>query len=239
MRFLDRAFATPEEDLACDEALLDVCEEENDGEVLRVWQPRNRFVVLGYANKAEREVDQAACAAAGIPVYRRTTGGGTIVQMPGCLNYALALWRDRDPSLEGIDTTNRFILGRIGEALSILSGERVELRGHTDLCVGGRKIAGNAQRRRSKALLFHGTLLLHAELQEIERLLPFPSAQPDYRMDRPHREFVANLGIDLAVVIAALRTAWHAYEPYTKQIDGRIAALVREKYGNQKWIMRR
>jgi lipoate---protein ligase len=239
MRFLDRTFATPEEDLACDEALLDICEEAADGEVLRVWQPRKRFVVLGYTNKAEREVDRAACAAAQIPLYRRTTGGGTIVQMPGCLNYALIFRQSTDPSLADIDGTNGFILGRIAESLSERVGERVEMRGYTDLCIGDRKIAGNAQRRLAKALVFHGTLLLHAELQEIERLLPFPSAQPDYRKNRAHRDFLANLGVDPTLVIAALQAAWHAHEPYDKNIDDRIATLVREKYGNPAWTFSR
>jgi lipoate---protein ligase len=236
MRFLDRAFATPEEDLACDEALLDVCEEHADGEVLRVWQPRNSYVVLGYTNRADREANLAGCGSAGIPVYRRTSGGGTIVQMPGCLNYALVLRQDGDPSLAGIETTNRFILGRVAAALRDATGRMIEQRGQTDLCVGDRKVAGNAQRRRTRALLFHGTLLLHAELQEIERLLPFPSAQPDYRNDRPHGDFLENLGVEPPVVIAALQAAWHAYEPYTVQIEERIAALVRERYGNDAWI---
>jgi lipoate---protein ligase len=239
VRFLDRDFARPEENLACDEALLDICEEDIDGEVLRVWRPQNRFVVLGYTNSAQREVDLAACAAAGVSVCRRTTGGGTIVQMPGCLNYALALRQTTDQSLNGIDGTNRFILTRIADALSERVGKKVEVRGHTDLCVGDRKIGGNAQRRHANALLFHGTLLLHAELQEIGQFLPFPSAQPGYRKDRPHQEFLANLGAAPLTVIAALRAAWHAYEPYGKNIEDRIANLVHEKYSNLKWIFSR
>jgi lipoate---protein ligase len=239
VRFLDRSFARPEENLACDEALLDICEEDLGGEVLRIWQPQNRFVVLGYTNTAQQEVNLAACKAEGVPVQRRTTGGGTIVQMPGCLNYALVLRQSSHPSLAGIDGTNRFILTRIAGALSETAGKKVEPRGHTDLCVGGMKIAGNAQRRHAQALLFHGTLLLHAELQEIERLLPFPSAQPDYRQNRPHQSFLVNLEVDSSSVTAALQAAWHAYEPYGKNIEDRIATLVCEKYSNQKWIFSR
>jgi lipoate-protein ligase A len=239
MRYFDRSFATPEEELACDEVLLDICEERTDGEVLRVWQPRCQFVVLGYTNEAAREANLAECAAEQIPVTRRTTGGGAIVQMPGCLNYALVMRRDSHPDLSGIGGTNRFMLTRLAAALSTVSREPVVPRGHTDLCVGMRKVAGNAQRRRARALLFHGTLLLHANIPEIERLLPFPSAQPGYRMNRPHREFLANLQVDPAAVTAALQTAWHAHTPYTTPFEERLATLAREKYGSREWTMRK
>lgn len=239
MLFLDRAFATPEEDLACDEVLLDICEEHPGGEVLRVWQPRSRFVVLGYANAAGREVDIAACAAEGVSLQRRTTGGGTIVQMPGCWNYALVMRLDRNPALGGIRETNRFILQRLAGALNTLMQMPVVPRGQTDLCVGERKVAGNAQRRRTRALLFHGTLLLRADIREIEHLLPFPSGQPDYRNNRAHGDFLANLELDPAAVTGAFRSAWQAHAPYTFPLEAGVAALAKEKYSDRDWIMRK
>jgi lipoate---protein ligase len=238
LRFYDRGFATPEENLACDEVLLDVCEEGAGGEVLRVWQPHCRFVVLGYTNAAAREVNLPACEAEGVPVHRRTTGGGTIVQMPGCLNYALVLKMGREEALEGIDTTNAYILGRVAGALGTLTGEPVVLQGHTDLCLGHRKFAGNAQRRKSRAVLFHGTMLLHADIPGIERLLPQPSMQPGYRDDRGHRDFLTNLGLDPLPVVEALRAAWEAHEPSHLDIDHRVAALATQKYIRREWIMR-
>ena len=239
MRYVDRVFPTPEEELACDEVLLDVCEEEPEGEVLRVWQPQRRYVVLGYMNAAAREVNLPACAAEGVPVYRRTTGGGTIVQMQGCLNYALVLRLEGSAALEGIGSTNSFILERIAEALSPLAGTQVVPRGHTDLCVGNRKVAGNAQRRKSRALLFHGTLLLHADIQGIDRLLPFPSTQPDYRKNRSHGEFLTNLEVEPPAITAALKVAWQASEPYDPDIEKRVANLAQEKYARQGWTFRR
>ena len=59
--------------------------------MLRFWEPNKPFVVVGYANQAAREVDLEACRKLGIPVFRRCTGGGTVLQGPGCLNYSLDL----------------------------------------------------------------------------------------------------------------------------------------------------
>src|ERR1041385_179712 len=86
MLYLDLTSSSPAENLACDEALLDFCEERPGLEVLRFWESTERFVVLGYANALHREVNVAACEAAQIPIMRRCSGGGTVLQGPGCLN---------------------------------------------------------------------------------------------------------------------------------------------------------
>src|SRR5215475_5161081 len=91
MKWLDLTLPAPEENLACDEALLDLCDDGFDHEILRCWEPQQHFVVVGYSERVEKEVDRAACAARNIPVRRRTTGGGTVLQGPGCLNYSLIL----------------------------------------------------------------------------------------------------------------------------------------------------
>src|SRR5262245_29464931 len=91
MRLLDYTFPTPEENLACDEALLDLCEAGHAPEVLRFWEPSSHFVVVGYANRIADEVNVTECRTRGIPILRRCSGGGTVLQGPGCVNYALVL----------------------------------------------------------------------------------------------------------------------------------------------------
>src|SRR5205823_14828569 len=91
MKCFDLTLPTPEENLACDEALLDSCEEGRSDELLRFWQPAQYFVVLGYSNKVSTEVKLPFCGENRIPVLRRCTGGGTVLQGPGVLNYSLIL----------------------------------------------------------------------------------------------------------------------------------------------------
>lgn len=239
MHFLDTAYATPAEHLACDDVLLDLCEEgEGDG-VLRIWIPEDLFVVVGYTNEAAREVDLAACSAAGIPLLRRTTGGGTVVQGPGCLNYALIMPQGMDPALATITGTNRFVLGRFAAALTPLLGREVAVRGHTDLALGEKKFAGNAQRRRGHSVLFHGTLLLDFDIRIIERLLPFPSTQPVYRRSRSHADFLTNLHATAADVTGALRACWSATAAAAEPPLDRVRRLARERYEDPGWIHRR
>src|SRR4051794_12657586 len=91
MKYIDLTLSTPPEDLACDEALLDLCEEGSEGELLRFWEPQQPFVVLGYANQAAVEADLDACKAHEVGVFRRCSGGGTVLQGAGCLNYSVIL----------------------------------------------------------------------------------------------------------------------------------------------------
>ena len=205
----DFPLPTPAENLAGDEALLNACE-ANGGAALRFWESPVPFVVVGYGNEIVREVNVSACAADGVPVLRRCSGGGTVLQGPGCLNYALVLDLASDAALASVAGANRFILHRVTAALAGLLGEPVERCGDTDLVWRGRKFSGNAQRRRRTHLLFHGTLLLGFDLALVAKYLPPPSREPDYRQARPHGEFIANLPLPARAVKAALAAAWQA-----------------------------
>ncbi len=234
MKYLDLTCATPAESLACDEALLDACAEGDGDETLRFWEPRQPFVVVGYANRVATEVNLAACRERAIPVLRRCTGGGTVLQAAGCLNYSLILRISDSGPLQSVTGTNEFVLKRHGEALGPALGKSVTAEGATDLASGGRKFAGNAQRRKRDCLLFHGSFLLGLDFDLLDAVLPFPSQQPGYRRHRSHREFLINLQVAPEVIRAALRTRWNAVDPVTAPAD-RIAKLTREKYETAEW----
>jgi lipoate-protein ligase A len=239
MKFLDHPLPSPAENLAADEALLDWCEKGDGGETLLFWEPRETFVVVGYANKIATEVNTESCAKRNIAIFRRCTGGGTIVQMAGGLNYSLILRIAASDPLQNITSANRFIMERNGAALSTLNSPLptldISVRGHTDLCLGNLKIAGNSQRRRKHFLLFHGTLLLACDLKLISELLLMPSLEPAYRSNRPHAEFVTNLNQPAHKVKAALAQAWNAEEPLEDPPLEMITRLAREKYSTREW----
>jgi len=262
MTRLDLTLPTPAENLAGDEALLDAAESGKGGEVLRFWESREYFVVVGYANKVTIEVNVAACEARGIPILRRCSGGGAVVQGPGCLNYALVLRIAEEGPTRSISGANQFIMERnraalessrhptnlhasgLPATLSPSDGERdgvrgerarIETCGHTDLAIGGLKFSGNSQRRRKHFLLFHGTFLLNFDLAVVSELLLMPTKQPDYRAGRKHGEFITNLGAPAARVKPALQRAWTANGEYSASLQPEIARLVQQKYSTREW----
>jgi len=238
MKLCDLTLGSPEENLACDEVLLDLCEAGSCEELLRLWELPQYFVVLGYANKVATEVNLPFCQKLGIPVLRRCTGGGTVLQGPGVLNFSLVLRAEGSGPFHNIATTNKFVLERHRDMLASLLRAPVEWRGQTDLAIGGLKFAGNAQRRRRRFLLFHGSFLLHLDLDLMEKALPLPSRQPDYRVNRSHSDFLINLTISPQVLKAALAKAWNAITPLSRIPLDQITRLAREKYALDEWNLR-
>lgn len=241
MKFFDGPFPTPAANLAADEALLDACD-RTGAEALRLWESAFPFVVVGYANKIAAEVNVPECEARGVPILRRCSGGGTVVQGPGCLNYAVVLRIPEAGPLTTVTGTNHFVMEKNRAALEQLLGSPVAVRGHTDLALqsGARwlKFSGNAQRRRHHALLFHGTVLCHADLPLIDALLHFPSKQPDYRADRAHGQFITNFPCPADAVKRALRAAWQADEPLANVPAEAIAQLATSRYATDEWNRR-
>jgi len=242
MKLFDHTFASPAENLACEEACLHARDEYGGEDILRFWEARDTFVVVGYANKIATEVNVAACAAQKIPILRRCSGGGTVLQGPGCLNYALILRLADDGPLRTITSANEFIMEKNRVAIDSLfsrseSGNRrleISVSGHTDLALGDRKFSGNSQRRMKNFLLFHGAFLLNFDLARVSEFLRMPSLQPDYRAGRSHDEFLVNLNLPAAQVKAALQKAWGATESLTDFPREEIQNLAAQKYSTDQ-----
>jgi lipoate-protein ligase A len=209
-RLLDLTLPSPVENLALDEALLDELEEHGGDPVLRFWESDRHFVVLGRACNVTDDVDVAACQQDGIPLLRRASGGGTVLQGPGCLSYAFVLPLALHPHLTSIHATNQFILQRTAKALHRWH-PNIAFRGISDLAIEGLKISGNAQRRKRKALLFHGTLLYGMQANLIARYLKQPKRKPGYRGDRQHGAFLRMIDAPPHEVKQAIADAWHAH----------------------------
>jgi lipoate---protein ligase len=238
MKYLDRTLRTPQENLAGDEALLDWCEDGSADEILRFWEPRQHFVVLGYSNRTRTEVNLDSCENLGLPVLRRCSGGGTVLQGPGCLNYALLLKIHGDSPLTNIAEANAFIMNRNRNALNTILNGKVLIQGHTDLTLQGVKFSGNSQRRKRHFLLFHGSFLLNLDLALVEQVLPMPSQQPQYRRRRTHKDFLTNLNLPADDIKEALKLTWNANETLKDIPEKRVEQLVQEKYATDAWNLK-
>ncbi len=240
MNWLNLTLNSPEANLALDEALLQWHEAVRaDSGILRFWESSVPFAVVGYGQAVASEVNQAACQKREVPILRRCTGGGTVVQGPGSLNFTLVLPTASLALANSVTATNRFIMECHRRLFAELLQSPVTIRGHTDLAVQEQKFSGNAQRRRRHSLLFHGTFLLDFDLTALDELLPFPSIAPEYRAGRDHSDFLTNLKLPRETVQQALLKCWDAHKPLETRLEDEVERLVKAKYAQAEWNFRR
>jgi lipoate-protein ligase A len=237
MYFLDLTLPTLAENLALDEAfLLDA--EAGGPELLRLWRWPHPAVVLGAGGRVADDVDEAACQADGVPVLRRSSGGGTVLLGAGCLLFSLILRFERDPALTDLHASYRFILSRILAGLSPYASG-LALQGSSDLTLAERKFSGNAQQRKRTHLLHHGTLLFAFDAVPAQRYLKAPPRQPEYRRRRSHADFLTNLPIAAETLEQVMREIWQADEVLAVWPVAMVKKIVDEKYSCSEWIRRR
>ncbi len=238
MKYLDLTLSTPYHNLACDEALLTLCESGLDEEILRFWESKHYFAVLGHSDKITTEINLPVCRAKKLSVLRRPSGGGTVLQGPGCLNYTLILKIQNNDLLNKINNVHEYVLTRHQQALQPLCQKPIRISGISDLALGPLKFSGNAQRRKRRFVLMHGTFLLNFNLALIETLLPMPTRQPEYRMSRPHRSFLTNLNLSAETVKNSLMQIWGATKPFQNVPFQLIDELAKSKYSNDEWTFK-
>lgn len=243
----------PRRNLALDEALARAA---GPDPTLRLWR-NDPCVVVGRSQVAEAEVDIAACRELEIPVLRRFSGGGTVYHDPGNLNVSLILRRDdpvlaNRPELARAPGIYRLLLEPLARAVACLGlpAEATE----RDLLVDGAKVSGVAAWIGGQAILVHGTLLVDADLEVLDRVLDGPGAPGDPRWERTksRRATVTSLAralsaragrgagdalaasIDTTVVTAFAGEAGRADHP-TAEETANAHRLMATRYGQPGW----
>ncbi|MGO9470573.1 MAG: biotin/lipoate A/B protein ligase family protein [Isosphaeraceae bacterium] len=240
MQCFDLTCSRVEEDLALDEALLIEADGSNGPAVLRFWEPRHNAVVLGASRTIRDDVLVEACRVDGVPVLRRSSGGGTVVVGPGVLNVAFVLPETRAPGLWAVDAAHRYVLERLAESMA-RAGQPVTIEGSGDLVKGGRKCGGSAQRRLKHWFMVHCSILYQMPVERIARYLALPDRQPAYRERRSHQDFMSNLPLPRRTLVEAIRATWSPGSvpcPPPPRALALVPDLVSEKFGNRGWIER-
>lgn len=180
--------------MALDEALLCCFDAGRSLPVLRLYGWNPPALSVGRYQDAAAALDLELCAADGVPVVRRMTGGGIIFHAQE-LTYSMVCAPEHIGEVVGVKDGFRklcgFLLGtyqRLGLEAAFAgdlnhAGERLGERTafcfagkeEFDVLVNGLKIGGNAQRRLRGAILQHGSIPLESRVQDALRYLRDPA----------------------------------------------------------------
>ncbi len=204
--FEEISFSDPAENLHYDDMLLARAEKGEIGNTLRIWESPVYFAVLGRTGQAAEDLHIERLKTDSVPILRRSSGGGTVLQGPGCLNFSFVLSKEKNSELGDLRRSYHLILEGVLAVLKNLH-VRAVFRPISDLALekDEKKFSGNAQRRGRKFILHHGTILYDFNLDLITKYLAMPKDIPVYRQGRPHRDFITNLSIRKQDLIANLK----------------------------------
>lgn len=238
-RWCEITLDTPAANLALDEVLLHEVDADPAQATLRTWESKVRFVVLGRSNQIEAEIDLKQCQSEGVRVFRRSSGGGAVVLGAGCLAYSLALPLTDELRGIGVAAVTLSIMETIASSLARLAAG-ITVCGTSDLVRDNRKFSGNSQRWLKTAFLHHGTILYDFDLPALQRLLKQPTRQPEYRTQRSHEDFVANIPLSRDQIVDCLVHAWQGKPAfYSDETLEQARRLAQSRYEQDQWNLER
>lgn len=265
-RLLRTGALTGPENMAIDEAVALAHARGGVPPTLRfyTWQPA--AVTIGYFQSMAGEVNLDAVRAGGFGYVRRPTGGRAIFHHTE-LTYSVSVRENVLPGT--VLETYKFLaqgllagLRRLGVPAAIAAGEPdprsfggeanpscFDTPSASELVVDGRKVVGSAQTRREGAILQHGSILLDLDYGLLFSLLRVPDPAAAARHLRKRAAGLQEV-LGRAVPVAAAEVAMAAgfaealglqLTPGTLTPAEQAEAdrLLREKYGNDDWNLRK
>ncbi len=179
--------------------------------VIDTWIPSEPIIVLGRSNEAEKEVFVEGAARDEVQVLQRYGGGGTVILYPGCVVLSIGAWvKDRFRNDYFFNLLNQTVIGLFEVGFPVCQ-DRLGLNGISDITLDDKKIAGTSLFRSRNYLLYQASIIVELDLSMIEKYLPHPSKEPEYRAQRSHAEFLTGLSaadsqITAKKVLALLET---------------------------------
>jgi len=184
MLFVDNRNVTdPRLNLALEEFLL---RHVQNVEPLLLFYINEPSVIIGRNQNTIEEIDPGYVKVRNIHLVRRLSGGGAVYHDLGNLNFSFIT--------QGQESLHNF--GRFTEpVIRVLRGLGVdtELRGHSDIFAGDKKISGNAQYASRGRMFSHGTLLFDTDISEMLKAINPRQVRIESKAVQSVRNFVSNI----------------------------------------------
>ena len=172
-RLLKTNFSTAFTNMAVDRAVLVTSSEGKVPPTVRFYGWKPSAISIGYFQSLEEEVDLDTCRKLGVDYVRRITGGGAVFHEEE-LTYSIIIPETHSQIPKNILKSYGRICGAVMKGLDNLGIESKYVP-INDIITGGKKISGNAQTRKAKIVLQHGTVLTDVDVDKMFSVLKVPN----------------------------------------------------------------
>ena len=173
LRLLDTGMMTAAQNIALDDILLQLRNDDKIPDTLRLLQFKPHAVLVGFHQSIQQEVRIDFCHEKGIDINRRITGGGTIYLDEPQIGWELIASRWDSDIPKNIDKLYAKVSEGAVQGMKKL-GVDAEFRPRNDIEVQGRKISGTGGSFEGNAFFFQGTLLTDFDVESMIRALRIP-----------------------------------------------------------------
>ena len=143
-------------------------------------------VIYGRHQQSEAEVNIPYCAAHGIAVVQRKSGGGCVYADEGNLMISLI-----SPDTHSESVFQRYLL-MLTDALRAM-GLNAVTTVHNDILVDGKKVSGTACYALPNATIVHGTLMYDVNIEALEQAITPSAAKLQKHAVQSVRQRVTNI----------------------------------------------
>lgn len=198
--------------MAIDKAVLISNSKGKVPPTVRFYQWKPPAISIGYFQSLKDEVDLRNCEMMGVDYVRRITGGGAVFH-DSELTYSIVIPESHPQISKNIMDSYSRICGAIIKGLKQLGIESTYAP-INDIVVDGRKISGNAQTRKQKTVLQHGTILMDVDVNKMFSLLRVPNEKIKDKLISDVKQRVTSIkhildgDIDFNVVAMAMKNGF-------------------------------
>ena len=171
-RLLVTGANTAARNMAIDRVVLETNSEGKAPPTVRFYEWTPPAISIGYFQSLVEEVDLSMCEKYGVDYVRRITGGGAVFH-DNELTYSIVIPETHKDISKNIMESYGRICGAIINGLKNLNIHSI-YKPINDIITNGKKISGNAQTRKFKTVLQHGTVLMDVDVEKMFSLLRVP-----------------------------------------------------------------
>lgn len=159
--------------------------------------PASPYVCIGYHQQLEKEVDVDFCRSEGLPIIRRSLGGGAVYLDSNQEFYQIVVPEREFPRPIG-EAFRHFLQATVHVYRSF--GLPAEYKPINDVVIGGKKASGNGAGLVDGSAVLVGNVILDMNYEMMARVLKVPSEKFRDKLAKSMREWVTSLKRELGYV---------------------------------------